>query len=150
MSNPSNSPYFSSNRFSFNSDNHQSPNYNNNNNNNRGGYHKNNSFQSSYNQSQNNNNNNDSNQRNNFRFQNQRQNSQQQQQQNNGGISLYVKANNVTEELLRNIFNANVSNAKVLSIDIKTNFAFVTVDSTESANNAILELNGNMIRFLLI
>jgi RNA recognition motif-containing protein len=58
---------------------------------------------------------------------------------------LYVKANNVTEELLRNIFNANVSNAKVLSIDIKTNFAFVTVDSTESANNAILELNGNNI-----
>jgi hypothetical protein len=141
VSNPSNSPYFSSNRFSFNSDNHPSPNYNNNNN--RGGYHKNNSFQSSYNQSQNNNNNNDSNQRNNFRFKNQRQNSQQ-QQQNNGGISLYVKANNVTEELLRNIFNANVSNAKVLSIDIKTNFAFVTVDSTESANNAILELNGNI------
>lgn len=60
-------------------------------------------------------------------------------------MSLFVKANNVTEELLRSIFNANVANAKVLSIDIKTNFAFVSVDTTESANNAILELNGKLI-----
>lgn len=132
------SPYFgSNNKFSF-SDNQpqHSPSYNNNFNNNRGGggagggYRKNNSFQNNYNNQDN---------RNNFRFQAQRQNSQPQQQQ---GVSLFVKANNVTEELLRSIFNANVPNAKVLSIDIKTNFAFVSVDSSESANNAILELNG--------
>lgn len=60
---------------------------------------------------------------------------------------MFVKANNVTEELLRSIFNANVANAKVLSIDIKTNFAFVSVDTTESANNAILELNGKLINW---
>ena len=40
-----------------------------------------------------------------------------QQQQN--GISLYIKANNVTEDILKSIFNANVSQAKIVSIDVK-------------------------------
>lgn len=147
VANP-NSPFFNANKFSFsnNSDNFnqqqqyvQSPNFNNNN---RGGYRKNNSFQNNFNQQANNSSViSDPNNRGNFRFQNQRPNQQQQQQQQNG-VSLFVKANNVTEELLRNIFNANVPNAKVLSIDIKSGFSFVSVDSTESANNAILELNG--------
>ena len=63
----------------------------------------------------------DNNNGNNFRFQNQRfqPNPQQQQQQQNSGVSLYIKANNVTEELLRSIFTANVSQAKLLSIDVK-------------------------------
>lgn len=39
---------------------------------------------------------------------------------NQNGFSLYVKANNVNEDLLRSIFNANVSNAKIISIDVKT------------------------------
>jgi hypothetical protein len=45
---------------------------------------------------------------------------QQQQQQNQNGISLFIKANNVNEELLRSLFSANVSQAKVISIDVKT------------------------------
>jgi hypothetical protein len=39
------------------------------------------------------------------------------QQQN--GVSLFIKANNVNEELLRSLFSANVSGAKILSIDVK-------------------------------
>lgn len=35
------------------------------------------------------------------------------------GVSLYIKANNVTEDILRSIFNANVSQAKIISIDVK-------------------------------
>jgi hypothetical protein len=61
-----------------------------------------------------------------------------QQQQN--GISLFIKANNVNEELLRSLFGANVANAKILSIEIKTNYAFVHVDSKEAADNAISEV----------
>lgn len=51
----------------------------------------------------------------NTRFNNQQQNFQQR-----NGISLFIKANNVNEELLRSLFNANVSQAKILSIDVKT------------------------------
>lgn len=40
-------------------------------------------------------------------------------QQKHQGVSLYIKANNVTEDLLRSLFNANVSQAKILSIDVK-------------------------------
>ena len=36
------------------------------------------------------------------------------------GISLFIKANNVSEDLLRSLFSANVSDAKILSIDVKT------------------------------
>jgi hypothetical protein len=43
----------------------------------------------------------------------------QQQQQQNNGYTLYIKADNVSEDLLRSIFNANVSNVKIVSIDIK-------------------------------
>ena len=35
------------------------------------------------------------------------------------GVSLYIKANNVTEDILKSIFNANVSQAKIVSIDVK-------------------------------
>lgn len=42
------------------------------------------------------------------------------QQQQQPGVKLFIKANNVTEELLRSLFNANVSQAKILSIDVKT------------------------------
>jgi hypothetical protein len=38
------------------------------------------------------------------------------------GVSLFIKANNVSEELLRSLFSANVSEAKILSIDVKTQF----------------------------
>lgn len=58
------------------------------------------------------------------------------------GISLFIKANNVTEELLRSLFNANVSQVKVLSIDVKNNYAFVSVENKEGADIAIQELNG--------
>lgn len=44
---------------------------------------------------------------------------QQRFQTKHQGISLYIKANNVTEDLLRSLFNANVSQAKILSIDVK-------------------------------
>ena len=40
--------------------------------------------------------------------------------QHQNGISLFIKANNITEELLRSLFNANVANAKILSIEVKT------------------------------
>ena len=50
---------------------------------------------------------------------------QQRFQQKNQGISLYIKANNVTEDLLRSLFNANVSQAKILSIDVKNKLNFV-------------------------
>jgi len=73
---------------------------------------------------------------------NTRFNNQQQGFQQRNGISLFIKANNVNEDLLRSLFNANVSQAKIISIDVKTNFAFVTVDSKESAELAIQELNG--------
>lgn len=53
----------------------------------------------------------------NFRY-NQKSNYNNNQQQQNG-VSLFIKANNVTEELLRSLFNANVSQVKVLSIDVK-------------------------------
>ena len=36
------------------------------------------------------------------------------------GVSLFIKANNVTEDLLRSLFSANVSQAKIISIDVKT------------------------------
>lgn len=62
--------------------------------------------------------------------------------QQKNGISLFIKANNVSEELLRSIFSANVSQVKVLSIDVKTNFAFVSVETKEAADIAITELNG--------
>ncbi|CAF0746497.1 unnamed protein product [Brachionus calyciflorus] len=74
--------------------------------------------------------------------QQQRFNYNYQQNQQQQGISLYIKANNITEELLRSLFNANVSQAKILSIDVKNNFAFVHVDTKESADIAINELNG--------
>ncbi|RNA13872.1 negative elongation factor E-like [Brachionus plicatilis] len=63
-------------------------------------------------------------------------------QQKHQGVSLYIKANNVKEDLLRSLFNANVSQAKILSIDVKNNYAFVHVDTKESAEMAINELNG--------
>lgn len=44
---------------------------------------------------------------------------QQRFQQKSQGVSLYIKANSVTEDLLRSLFNANVSQAKILSIDVK-------------------------------
>lgn len=78
----------------------------------------------------------------NFRFQkrpNQQFNNNFQQK---NGISLFIKANNVTEELLRSIFNANLSQIKILSIDVKTNFAFVSVETKEAADTTIMELNG--------
>ena len=52
------------------------------------------------------------------RFQHNYNNNQQQQ----NGVNLFIKANNVTEDLLRSLFNANVSQAKILSIDVKTKF----------------------------
>jgi len=55
----------------------------------------------------------------NTRFNNQQQNFQQR-----NGISLFIKANNVNEELLRSLFNANVSQAKIVSIDVKTKSIF--------------------------
>ncbi len=39
---------------------------------------------------------------------------------NQAGVSLFIKANNVSEDLLRSLFGANVSGAKILSIDVKT------------------------------
>jgi hypothetical protein len=50
----------------------------------------------------------------NSKYQQNRNFSQQQQ-----GVSLFIKANNVTEDLLRSLFSANVSQAKILSIDVK-------------------------------
>ena len=43
-------------------------------------------------------------------------------QNQEGSVSLFIKANNVTEDLLRSTFNANVSQVKVLSIDVKTKY----------------------------
>ncbi len=50
-------------------------------------------------------------------------NPQQQQNHNQNqrnGVSLFIKANNVSEDLLRSIFSSNVSQVKILSIDVKT------------------------------
>lgn len=41
---------------------------------------------------------------------------------NNNGVALFVKANNVTEDLLRSLISSNVSEAKIISIDIKTKY----------------------------
>lgn len=55
------------------------------------------------------------------RFQKRPNNQFNQQHQNQrNGVSLFIKANNVNEELLRSIFSSNVSQVKILSIDIKT------------------------------
>jgi len=43
-------------------------------------------------------------------------------QNQDGSVSLFIKANNVTEDILRSAFNANVSQVKVLSIDVKTKY----------------------------
>ena len=89
---------------------------------NQRGYRKNTSFQNNYyNNSPNNNaDNNNPTQSGSFRFQNKWQNQQFNGNTQQTGISLFIKANNVNEELLRSIFEANVSQVKVLSIDVKT------------------------------
>ena len=46
-------------------------------------------------------------------------NNQNQRQSQQNGVSLYIKANNVTEDILKSIFNANVSQAKIISIEVK-------------------------------
>lgn len=77
------------------------------------------------------------------RFQKRPSNQFNQQHPNQrNGVSLFIKANNVNEELLRSIFSSNVSQVKILSIDVKTNFAFVSVETKEEAEAAIAELNG--------
>lgn len=59
------------------------------------------------------------------RFQKRPNNQFNQQHQNQrNGVSLFIKANNVNEELLRSIFSSNVSQVKILSIDIKTKYGF--------------------------
>lgn len=45
---------------------------------------------------------------------------------NNNGVALFVKANNVTEELLRSLISSNVSEAKIISIDVKTKYNIET------------------------
>lgn len=111
---PSNSPYYGANKFSFSSGDSsqsshysQSPSYNQ-----RGNFRRN--FQ------QNQTPNSTSDQQGQYsqgRFQ---YNYNQQQHQQQNGVSLFIKANNVTEDLLRSLFNANVSQAKIISIDVKT------------------------------
>ncbi len=54
----------------------------------------------------------------NFKFQKRPYSNYDQNQ--NGSVSLFIKANNVTEDLLRSAFNAHVSQIKILSIDVKT------------------------------
>ena len=112
----SSNQFFNSSKFSASSDSNspnpqftRSPSFNQNN-----SFRK-NSFQNNYN----NNNNQTPTGGNNMRYHNQNF-----QHHNNSGnpnsVSLYVKADNVNEDLLRSIFNANVSNAKLISIDVKT------------------------------
>ena len=120
----SNSPYYNAgNKFSFSStDNAQNANYSHNNNNSGSSPNflpRNNSFRRN-----NNNNNQYNNQSNTSPFENNTrmhpgQGSSYSQQQQQNGISLYIKANNVTEDILKSIFNANVSQAKIISIDVK-------------------------------
>lgn len=98
-----NSPYYNANKFSFSptSDGHFSQNNSGSSTPSGGFMQRNNNFRKNF----------DNNQH------QPRSNFYQSSQQN--GVSLYIKANNVTEDILKSIFNANVSQAKIISIDVK-------------------------------
>lgn len=53
-------------------------------------------------------------------------------------FSLHVKGDKeINEEYIRNAFISNVTDLQIASVDMKKNYAFVAVDSKQSAENAI-------------
>lgn len=62
---------------------------------------------------------------------------------NRDNCSLHIKANNLTEDLLKNAFNSHVPDVALQSIDMKIGYAFVSVETKEMGEKVIKNVNVN-------